>query len=144
MTIRDSLWSSRMNDTESSIEKSATRSPMQYLKAPSERRGYPSDLTERQWERVAAILPPAELLGRPLSHDLREVVNALSYRWRTGCSWRMLPHDLPPWGTVYRWERRWTRRGCLDQIRDLTRYNDHLASRHAGDSSTAWGGARAW
>jgi putative transposase len=83
------------------------------------RRDYPSDLTDRQWRRINPLLPrtPAAT-GRPRETDLREIVNALNYRWSTGCVWRMLPHDFPPWGTVYTYARRWAREGALPGIRE--------------------------
>ncbi|MEZ6055443.1 MAG: transposase [Planctomycetaceae bacterium] len=97
------------------------------------RRAYPSDVSDRQWARIQTILPSEETLGRPPIYDFREVVNALSYRWRSNCSWRMLPHDLPLWTSVYRWERLWERAGCLQQLRDLTQYgetnNQHIENR---------------
>jgi putative transposase len=69
------------------------------------RQSYPSDLTDAQWARLERWLPPPKSGtpkgGRPRTVDLREVVNGILYLLRTGCAWRMLPHDLPPWGTVH-------------------------------------------
>ena len=61
------------------------------------RRAYPSDLTDDQWNLLAALLPPERTdgLGRPREVDLREVVNAILYLNHSGCQWDMLPHDLP-------------------------------------------------
>ena len=81
------------------------------------RRRYPTDLTAAQWRRVEPLLPPQFPRGRPRHCDLREIVNAIHYRWSTGCSWRMLPHDLPPWGTVYWYFREWHRAGRLATLR---------------------------
>jgi putative transposase len=61
---------------------------------------YTSDLTDAQWVRLAPLIPPAEPGGRPRSVDIRAIVNAIFYRTKTGCQWRNLPHDFPPWGTV--------------------------------------------
>src|SRR5438270_401269 len=58
------------------------------------RKPYPSDLTKAQWKLVARLLPPVKPGGRPRKYDLREVVNALLYVNREGCSWRAVPHDL--------------------------------------------------
>lgn len=80
---------------------------------------YPSDLTEGQWERLKDLLPPEPTVGRHRSIDLRDVANAINYRWETGCVWRMLPHDFPPWGTVYAYFRSWQRAGVIRQLRDL-------------------------
>lgn len=76
------------------------------------RASYPTDLTDAEWERLLAHLPPAKLRGRPRKHSIREILDAIFYVVRGGCAWRMLPHDLPPWGTVYYWFRRW----CLDGL----------------------------
>jgi transposase len=78
---------------------------------------YPSDLTDAQWKRVEPLLPPGKPLGRHRSTSMREVVNGINYRWATGCVWRMLPHDFPPWTTVYTWYRQWQHDGTLVQIR---------------------------
>jgi putative transposase len=88
--------------------------------APSvpSRRQYPSDLTDRQWRKAHRLLPAAPVRpGRPRETDLREVLSAINYRWTTGCAWRMLPHDFPPWGTVYTYFRQWERAGVLSEVR---------------------------
>ena len=77
---------------------------------------YPSDLTEEQWEIIESLLPPAKPGGRPRRVDLREVVNAIFYLMRTGCSWRMLPHEFPPWGTVHYYARRWRLEGTWERV----------------------------
>ena len=59
------------------------------------RKPYPSDLTDAQWEELVPLLPPAKLGGHPRTVDLREVTNGILYVLRSGCSWRMLPHDFP-------------------------------------------------
>jgi transposase len=79
---------------------------------------YPSDLTERQWNRIVPLLPESRSTGRRRRHSLRQVLDAINYRWETGCAWRMLPHDFPPWGTVYTYYRRWQRTGLLPKLRD--------------------------
>ena len=66
----------------------------------AQRRGYATDLTDREWALIAPLLPPAKPGGRPRSTDLREVLNALSYWLRSGGAWHLLPHDFPPWKTV--------------------------------------------
>ena len=62
---------------------------------------YPSDLTSQQWAVLKPLLPPARTGGRPRKTEMRSVVNAIFYRNRNGCIWRALPHDFPPWRTVY-------------------------------------------
>lgn len=83
------------------------------------RRRYPSDLSERSWGRVSPAIPADHRRGRKRSTSVREVVNGINYRWTTGCTWRMLPHDFPPWETVYSYFRRWMRDGTLRKLRDL-------------------------
>ena len=83
------------------------------------RTSYPSDVTEEQWRELAVVIPPELDRGRHRSTDVRDVVNGINYRWRTGCVWRMLPHDFPPWATIYTYFRRWQRDGTLRQIRDV-------------------------
>jgi len=81
--------------------------------------GYPSDLTDSQWARLESLLPQAHTVGRHRTISSREVANAINYRWETGCVWRMLPHDFPPWGTVYAYFRDWQRAGVVRQLRDI-------------------------
>src|SRR4029077_4531495 len=70
-------------------------------------RTYATDLTEAQWALVDSIMPEAKPGGRPRSIDVRAVVNAIFYLLRTGCQWRLLPREFPPWPTVYYYFRRW-------------------------------------
>ncbi|WP_196255781.1 transposase [Micromonospora sp. WMMC415] len=67
----------------------------------SARRGYPSDLTGAQWALIEPLLPEPNTDGRREKHPRRETVNAILYVVRSGCPWRYLPADLPPWQTVY-------------------------------------------
>ncbi len=71
------------------------------------RKGYPSDLTDAQWELVEPLLPAPKTGGRPEKHPRRLIVDAILYVVRTGCSWRQLPTDFPPWETVYWYFTRW-------------------------------------
>ena len=83
-------------------------------------RRYPSDLTDQQW---ALIEPMVQALpgGRPAGHPRRRIVEAILYVNRTGCSWRQMPHDFPPWGTVYWYFQRWSEDGTTDRIHDALR-----------------------
>lgn len=85
------------------------------------RKPYPTDLTDEQWTVLAPLLPPPKPGGRPRSVDLREIVNALLYVLRTGCPWRSLPHDLPPWSTVWTYFRCWRDDGTLDRLHEHLR-----------------------
>jgi transposase len=91
------------------------------------RRRYPSDLTQPEWAQVQRFIPAPKPGGRPAVHDRREIVNALLYVARTGCRWRALPHDLPPWGTVYWYFLTWKKDGTLDRLHDELRGDLRLA-----------------
>ena len=72
---------------------------------------YPSDLTDAEWECLQRHLPAAPRRGRPRTHPLRTILNAIFYLLRTGCPWRYLPSNFPPWQTVFYHFRRWHLRG---------------------------------
>src|SRR5512133_535121 len=80
------------------------------------RKADPSDLTDEQWTQLAPHLPKLQGRGAHRKVDLREILNALLYLLRSGCQWRMLPHDLPPWETVYYYFSRWRDDGTLERI----------------------------
>ena len=61
---------------------------------------YPSDTNDEQWALIEPLLPPVKTGGRPEKHSRRAVVDAILYVVRTGCAWRQLPADFPPWQTV--------------------------------------------
>jgi transposase len=81
---------------------------------------YASDLTDAEWQSIALHLPRAKLLGRPRGTDLREAVNAMLYVLTTGCQWRLLPTDFPPYTTVQRFFYGWRDDGTWRRI------NHHL------------------
>lgn len=83
-------------------------------------RPYPSDLTDAQWALIAPMVP-VKTGGRPAKHSRRRIVEAILYLDRTGCAWRMLPHDFPPWDTVYWYFQRWNADGTTDRIHDALR-----------------------
>ena len=80
---------------------------------------YPTDLTDEEWSKIEPMLPGAARTGRRRGVDLREVLNAIRYLARTGCGWRMLPKDFPPWQTVYWWFRRFIRLLLFQTIHDV-------------------------
>ena len=80
------------------------------------RRAYPSDLTDEQWEVLRPLVPLPSLEGRTPFVERREIVNGILYVLRSGCPWRLLPHEYPNWQTVYHYFRRWEREGVWDQI----------------------------
>jgi putative transposase len=81
---------------------------------------YATDLTDEQWALLDPMLPPPKHLGRPRA-DLREVLNGILYLNRTGCQWRLLPTDFPPWSTVHTWYRRWRKDGTWQRLNDALR-----------------------
>lgn len=87
----------------------------------SSRPSYATDLTDAQWKLVDSLLPSPNLNGRHEKHPRREIINAILYVVRTGCAWRHLPHDLPPWQTVYWYFARWRDDGTLDRVHDRLR-----------------------
>ena len=80
------------------------------------RRAYPTDLTDDEWRVLGPLIPPAKSGGRPRSIDPREVVNAIRYLLRSGCAWRLLPHEFPGWKTVYAYFRAWQADGTWERI----------------------------
>jgi putative transposase len=84
---------------------------------------YPTDLTDAEWAVLAPLIPPALPGGRPRRQNMRAIVNAVLYVLRGGISWRMLPHDLPKWKTVYDYFWKWRRAGLWEEI------NGHLRER---------------
>ena len=83
------------------------------------RKPYPSDVTDQQWALIEPFFPRSPRRpgpGRPQEVDLREVVNALFYHAREGCSWRALPHDFPSWDCVYHYFREWNADGTWQKI----------------------------
>ena len=77
---------------------------------------YQTDLTDAEWTVIEPYLPPAHSTGRPRSWPMREIVNGIFYVMRAGCPWRLLPSDLPPWGTIYRWFAAFRDDGCFEKI----------------------------
>jgi len=82
---------------------------------------YPSDLTNAQWLLLEPLLLPPQPGGRPRTTNVREVLNAIFYLTKNGCSWKALPHDFPPEGTVRDYFHTWRRRGVWEQIQDTLR-----------------------
>ena len=99
---------------------------------------YPSDLTSQQWAVLKPLLPPARTGGRPRKTEMRSVVNAIFYRNRNGCIWRALPHDFPPWRTVYNYFAAWKRDGTWKAINDALR---RRVRRRAGRQPTPSAGS---
>jgi transposase len=73
------------------------------------RKAYPSDLNEQEWQLIEPLLPAPSPIGKPRRACLREILNAIFYVLDNGIKWRAMPHDFPPWPTVYDYYRRWVR-----------------------------------
>jgi transposase len=85
------------------------------------RPAYPTDVSDAQWALIAPWIPPALPGGRPRTTNMRQVVNAILYVLRTGCAWRLLPHDLPPWSTVYDYFRKFRLNGLWQRLHEALR-----------------------
>ena len=101
------------------------------------REAYPSDVTDAQWRQLETLVPPVKPGGRPGKYDRREILNAILYQVRTGCSWRSLPHDLPPWKIVHHYYRTWRGDGSWEAVSDS--FDVLLPGPDSQDGrSTAW------
>jgi len=80
------------------------------------KRSYSTDLTNAEWECLKLYVPPPNKRGRPKIHSTREIFNAIFYVLKSGCAWRLLPRDFPPWETVYYWFRRWRIDGTFERL----------------------------
>jgi transposase len=87
----------------------------------SQPQGYPSDLTSQEWAILSSFIPPARPGGRPRSTNMRAVVNAILYLDRTGGQWRALPHEYPPWSTVWSYFRKWRTDGTWQRMHTALR-----------------------
>jgi putative transposase len=91
------------------------------------RREYPSDISDEVWEILEPLIPPEKPGGHPRTTNMREVINAIWYVLISGCQWRMLPHEFPPWSTVWGYFRIWRKAGVWEQMH--TSLREHLRSR---------------
>jgi len=85
---------------------------------------YTHDLTDEEWNLIAYCFPKPATTGRPRKHSHRELLNAIFYLLRTGCQWRNLPKDLPPWPTTYGYFRKWSHCGLIERIH--THLREHI------------------
>lgn len=85
------------------------------------RRAYPTDLSDAQWATLEPLVPAPKSGGRPPKHPRREIVNAMFYVLRGGIAWRAMPHDLPPWQTVYDYFWQWRDDGTWERINTALR-----------------------
>ena len=108
------------------------------MSSQTQRKAYPSDLPDAEWQLVEPHLPKRKSpRGRKREHPLREIVNAIFYVLRSGCSWRMMPHDLPPWKTVYHYFRLWQKEGVWEKVNAVLRTELRVASGRDPEPSAA-------
>lgn len=86
------------------------------------RKIYPSDLLDTEWKAIEKHFEvDYSKGGRPLKHEKREILNAIFYVLRTGCQWRYLPQEFPPWKTVYTYLRKWRNQNLFEEINHFLR-----------------------
>ena len=102
-----------------------------------ESRRYASDLTDAEWALIEPMMPLPSAIGRPRATKLRSVVDAILYIGSTGCQWRQLPKEFPPYSTVQGYFYEWLQEGRFASI-------NHLLVMHvnAGVKVCHWGGAK--
>ena len=98
-----------------------------------QRKAYPSDVSDAEWALLAPLVPAIKPGGRPARWSRRAIVNGILYVVRTGGQWRALPHDLPPWQTVYCYFRHWRNAGIWEAIHTALR---EQVRRQAGRAPT--------
>ena len=98
---------------------------------------YPSDLNDAEWQILKPLIPKAKSGGRPRTTNMRSVTNAIFYVLRSGCAWRMLPHDFPPCKTVYHYFRQWRIDGIWEQINETLRIRLRKADGREAEPSAA-------
>jgi putative transposase len=101
------------------------------------RRVYSSDLSTSECEEIRPHIPQPKRGGRPAEYDRLEIVNAIRYLLRTGCAWRLLPHDFPPWGTVYHYFSTWRRDGTWERMHGALREKLRKAEGREAEPSAA-------
>lgn len=95
---------------------------------------YDTDVTDKEWEMIAALIPPAKQGGRPRTIDVREAINAVFYINKSGCQWRLLPNDFPKWKSVYNYFRAWKHDGTWKRIHDTLRAKVRASVKKKGAS----------
>jgi len=104
----------------------------------NERKAYPTDLSDAEYQRVEPHLPPrTSRRGRKRVYALREILNAIFYLLRAGCAWRLLPHDFPPWKTVYGYFRQWRKDGTWERLNTVLRMELRQAEGRQPEPSAA-------
>lgn len=98
---------------------------------------YASDISDEQWNLISYCLPKPAKTGRPRDYSNRDVLNAIFYLVKTGCPWRYLPKDFPPWSSVYGYFRKWTNSGRIEKIHSNLREHIRLLNDRKRQPSAA-------
>ena len=85
------------------------------------KRSYPTDLSDAEWKHIEPFVPAPKCRGRQRIHSPREILNAVFYILRSGCPWRLLPREYPPWKTVYHYFRFWRLDGTWERMHSALR-----------------------
>ena len=93
---------------------------------------YSSDLSDQEWSEIEHFFKRSDPRGARSIYNKHTIVNAILYVVKTGCQWRMLPHDFPPWQNVYDHYRRWSQRGIWQQVLDSQNVRDRLKQARKG------------
>ena len=101
------------------------------------KKSYPTHLTNQQWQLLQPLIPQAKPGGRRRSVDMRSVLNAIFYLLVSGCAWRMLPSNFPPYQTVYHYFRQWRIEGVWQMLNDRLRRMVRLQERRHPTPSAA-------
>lgn len=101
------------------------------------RQVYPTDLNDTEWQMIKQYLPGEATTGRPRKHSWREILNGIFYILRSGGAWRMMPHDLPPWKTVYHYFRLWRTEGMWEALNTVLREAVRIKAGKAAEPSAA-------
>ena len=100
------------------------------------RKQYPGELTDKEWDLIRPIIEKATSpRGRKSKYGKRIMINAIFYLIRSGCSWRLLPFDFPPWQAVYAQFMRWKRAKTFEQLHDHVRGTLRILLKRAEDPS---------
>lgn len=102
---------------------------------PSPPHVYPTDLTDAEWQILEPLIPAAKPGGRPCTWTRRAILDGIFYLVRTGCQWRLLPHEYPPWKTVYHYFRMWRVKGIWETLNATLRERERKRQGRHGEPS---------
>lgn len=103
----------------------------------TKRQPYTSDLSDAEWAVLEPLFPPRKSIGRPVKYPRREILNGIFYVLRNGSSWRNLPHDLPPWKSVYWYFMMWRNSELFRHINDTLRIQVRAQESREAEASAA-------